>query len=145
MIRRYYGDKDPVANQVREMLFLDLINSMHISEVAIEFEATGAVEEPTIHVADNEVFVDDGDVIHNLKSLKGLAAGSYRVLRVADGKVYIVHVIYEWRGGMPSGHPLTTIVTSLSTTVSRGMRSCLSYSIVVLRATALIYSSGICT
>jgi hypothetical protein len=108
MIERFYISAPAIENQVRKILLLDLIYSRHVVTVTAKDDI--AFADITIEEGDYiDVELPAGSAFPLHVIQENLAPGRYRMTRVGEVDVFLVTVVYEWRGGMPSGHFLTTI------------------------------------
>lgn len=100
MINLFYGDCPEEDKLIRKMLLLDLSNSRHISTVYTEERPRGVCSGKYIFSSEETV---------DLSMFSDIPKGTYKEFE-RDGKTFfMVTLMYEWDGGMPSGHPLTTI------------------------------------
>jgi len=110
LIRDFYADAPVEDNNVREMLFLDLFNSKHVATVAV-FERPNVCV-PSDISQDFIVISEEGlDEVYSVENLpfKPLGPDKYKCVTIDGKQTFFITVVYEWKGGMPSGHFLTTV------------------------------------
>jgi hypothetical protein len=108
-IRRFYGDEDPEANAIRDILLLDLIYSRHIVTITTPDTVISHEIEVDMDIDYIDIDLPEGQTYTSYVIEKKLAPGNYRVSQVGEVDVFMITVIYEWKGAMPSGHFLTTV------------------------------------
>jgi len=111
LIRDFYHDAPEEDNIVREMLFLDLFDSKHITTVATETLPRVCVPDD-VPIGEFIVIDEAGlDEVYSVEAppFKPLGPDKYKCVTIDGKRTFFITVVYGWRGGMPSGHFLTTV------------------------------------
>lgn len=115
----WYGDRGQVSETRRNLYLMDLKASYHVVNVYSENKPQGLREVytygedgnpldesgQTIAIEDMEQFEIDLD----MKEFEKITGKNFTSMIMRGKRVYVFTVLYRWRGGTPSGHPLTTI------------------------------------
>lgn len=111
LIREFYHDAPEEDNIVREMLFLDLFDSKHITTVATESLPRVCVPDD-VPIGEFIVIDEAGlDEVYSVEAppFRPLGPDKYKCVTIDGKRTFFITVVYGWRGGMPSGHFLTTV------------------------------------
>ena len=113
----WYGDKGKITEQRRNLYLCDLKASYHVVNVYSEeppkaLNVYTYVDEDTPMNGEEIIALEDMEQFEidlNLGEFDKIVGKNYTTMVIKGKKVFVYTVLYRWRGGTPSGHPLTTI------------------------------------